>query len=98
MLPRPSLGVRRYSKTTVQIAGLKGRHMAAQGNALGSCTMKIKRCKRATILLLTPRHSNVVAQASQPAVSQVPWLFSHVFEPVCAFLFMGLSASLAKPP
>ena len=79
MLPRPSLGVRRYSKTTVQIAGLKGRHMAAQGNALGSCTMKIKRCKRATILLLTPRHSNVVAQVSKPACRGFSAMYSSRF-------------------
>ena len=36
-----------------------------------AATVAIKRCKRATILLLTRRYSNVVAQASQPAVSQV---------------------------
>jgi len=55
-----------------RIQGLKGRHRTAQGNALGfDAIIAIKRCKRATILLLTQRHSNVVAQASQPAVSQV---------------------------
>ena len=55
----------------VRIPGLKGRHRTAQGNALGfDAIIAIKRCKRATILLLTRRHSNVVAQTSQSAVSQ----------------------------
>ena len=36
-----------------------------------AATVAIKRCKRATILLLTRRHPNVVAQASQPAVGKL---------------------------
>jgi len=60
-----------FSRMAVRIQGLKGRHRTAQGNALGfDAIIAIKRCKRATILLLTRRYSNVVAQASQPAVSQ----------------------------
>jgi len=42
----------------------------------------IKRCKRATIFLLTRRHSNVVAQASQPAVGQ-PSFGTQVSKPAC---------------
>jgi len=58
------------SRMAVRIQGLKGRHRTAQGNALGfEAIIAIKRCKRATILLLTQRHSSVVAQASKPAVS-----------------------------
>jgi len=77
----------------VRIQGLKGRNMTAQGNALGfDAIIAIKRCKRATILLLPQRHSNVVAQASQPAVSQVSkpacrvfsTTHSHVFAPLCS--------------
>jgi hypothetical protein len=56
----------------VRIQGLKGRHRTAQGNAPGfDAIIAIKRCKRATILALTRQHPNVVAQASQPAISQV---------------------------
>ena len=56
---------------TPQRAGLRGRNMTAQGNALGfDAIIAIKRCKRATILALTRQHPKVVAQASQPAVSQ----------------------------
>jgi hypothetical protein len=44
-------------------------------------TVAIKRCKRATILLLTRRYSNVVAQASQPAVYRFPNLRAVSFQP-----------------
>jgi len=47
-----------------------------------AATVAIKRCKRATILLLTRRHSNVVAQASQPAVGK-PSFGSQVSKPAC---------------
>ena len=69
----------------VRIQGLKGRHRTAQGNALGFDAMiAIKRCKRVTILLLTQRHSKVVAQATQPAVGK-PSLGSQVSKPACRF-------------
>ena len=67
----------------VRIQGLKGRHMTAQGNALGfDAIIAIKRCKRATILALTRQHPNVVAQASQPAVGK-PSFGSQVSKPAC---------------
>jgi len=47
-----------------------------------AATVAIKRCKRATILLLTQRHFNVVAQASQPAVGK-PSFGSQVSKPAC---------------
>jgi len=69
----------------VRIQGLKGRHRTAQGNALGvDAIIAIKRCKRATILLLTQRHSNVVAQVSKPACRVVSTTPSHVFVPLCS--------------
>jgi len=56
----------------VRIQGLKGRHRTAQGNALGfDAIIAIKRCKRATILLLTQRPSNVVAQVWKPAYGRL---------------------------
>jgi len=65
----------------VRIQGLKGRHRTAQGNALGfDAIIAIKRCQRATILALTQRYSNVVAQASQPAVGK-PSFGSQVSKP-----------------
>jgi len=84
-----------------QRAGLKGRHMTAQGNALGfDAIIAIKRCKRATILALTRQHPKVVAQASQSAVSRfqtcVPCLFNHAFARVCAPLFIGFFATLSQ--
>jgi len=64
----------------VRIQGLKGRHRTAQGNALGfDAIIAIKRCKRATIPLLTQRHSNVVAQASKPACPALSNPRSHGF-------------------
>ena len=63
--------------------GLKGRHRTAQGNALGfEAIIAIQRCKRATILLLTRRPSNIVARASQPAVGK-PSFGSQVSKPAC---------------
>jgi len=47
-----------------------------------AATVAIKRCKRATILLLTRRHSNVVAQVSKPACRVVSITHSHVFAPL----------------
>ena len=44
----------------------------------------IKRCKRATILLLTQRHSNVVAQASKPACHGLPKTDPNVYAPTPA--------------
>ena len=74
-----------FSSMAVRIQGLKGRHRTAQGNALGfDAIIAIKRCKRATILLLTRRHSNVVAQVSQPAVGK-PSFGSQVSKPACRF-------------
>jgi hypothetical protein len=71
------------SSMAVRIQGLKGRHRTAQGNALGvDAIIAIKRCKRATILLLTQRHSNVVAQASPPAVGK-PSFGTQVSKPAC---------------
>jgi hypothetical protein len=71
------------SRMAVRIQGLRGRHRTAQGNALGfEAIIAIKRCKRATILLLTQRHSSVVAQASQPAVGK-PSFGSQVSKPAC---------------
>ena len=68
---------------TPQRAGLKGRNLTAQGNALGfDAIIAIQRCKRATILALTRQHPNVVAQASQPAVSK-PSFGSQVSKPAC---------------
>ena len=67
----------------VRIQGLKGRHRTAQGNALGfDAIIAIKRCKRATILLLTQRHSNVLAQASKPACRVVSTTHANVFAPL----------------
>ena len=71
---------------TPQRAGLKGRNLTAQGNALGfDPIIAIQRCKRATILALTRQHPNVVAQASQPAVSK-PSFGSQVSKPACCGL------------
>ena len=87
----------------VRIQGLKGRHRTAQGNALGfDAIIAIKRCKRATILLLTQRHSHVVAQASQPAVLQVSKPacrgLSKTTPNVFALIFsLGLFSSFPKP-
>ena len=68
------------SSMAVRIQGLKGRHRTAQGNALGfDAIIAIKRCKRATILLLTPRHSNVVAQVSKPACRGFSAMYSSRF-------------------
>jgi len=83
----------------VRIQGLKGRHRTAQGNALGfEAIIAIKRGKRATILLLTQRHSNVVAQASQPAVSQP--LSRSVKAKSMAFFFQhgGANTRPERPP
>ena len=95
----------------VRIQGLKGRHRTAQGNALGfDAIIAIKRCKRATILLLTQRHPNVVAQTSKSAVSQVSkpacrvfsTTHSQVFAPLFHRVFrvsfqMGYEISRLKP-
>ena len=71
------------SSMAVRIQGLKGRHRTAQGNALGfDAIIAIKRCKRATILLLTQRHSNVVTQASKSAVGK-PSFGLQVSKPAC---------------
>jgi hypothetical protein len=67
----------------VRIQGLKGRHMTAQGNALGFDAMiAIKRCKRATILALTRQHPKVVAQVSKPACRVFSTTHSNVFAPL----------------
>ena len=72
----------------VRIQGLQGRHRTAQGNALGfDAIIAIKRCKRATILLLTQRHSNVVAQTSKSAVSQVSKPACRVFSTTLSNVF-----------
>ena len=66
----------------VRIQGLKGRHRTARGNALGfDAIIAIKRCKRATILLLTQRHSNVGSQVSKPACRVFSTTHSNVFAP-----------------
>jgi len=66
----------------VRIQGLKGRHRTAQGSALGfDAIIAIKRCKRATILLLTRRYSNVVAQVSKPACRVFSTTHSNLFAP-----------------
>jgi len=83
----------------VRIQGLKGRHRTAQGNALGvDAIIAIKRCKRATILLLAQRHPNVVAQASQPAVSEP--LSRSVKAKSMAFFFQhgGANTRPERPP
>ena len=88
-----------FSSMAVRIQGLKGRHRTAQGNALGfDAIIAIKRCKRATILLLPQRHSNVVAQASQPAVSQP--LSRSVNAKSMAFFFQhgGANTRPERPP
>jgi len=75
----------------VRIQGLKGRHRTAQGNALGfDAIIAIKRCKRATILALTRQHPKVVAQASQPAVSQVSKPACRVFSTTHSNVFAPL--------
>jgi hypothetical protein len=47
-------------------------------------TITIKRCKRATILLLTRRHSNVVAQVSKPAFRGLSKTDANVYAPSAA--------------
>jgi hypothetical protein len=87
------------SSMAVRIQGLKGRHRTAQGNALGfDAIIAIKRCKRATILLLTQRHSNVVAQVSKPACRVFSTTHSNVFAPLFSWFFSTLSKMAMKYP
>jgi len=58
----------------------------------------IKRCKRATILLLTQRHSNVVAQVSKPACRVFSTTHSNVFAPLFSWFFSTLSKMAMKYP